>query len=208
MTRIEEGTGAGMVDYMKYEWVKAQKAEHAWREDADGNVTEVYIIIGDKQWSYMPMFGWILQSAGPTTTTSETSDELQNVFKDPGAYQARVDKIGMEEVNGVRCVHYEVEYTLKTTIPGPAGPTTIDAHSVGDIWIADQAGLPKVMILSKGTTDMTSNNEKIVVYNEQSLTDIGAPISIEAPSEVFTPPTGPPAMPSLPTWFPSIPTGP
>jgi hypothetical protein len=193
MTRVEEGPGAGETDFMKYEWVKAQKAEHAWLEDADGNVTEVYIIIGDKQWAYMSMFGWILQTRPATTTAA--NDELQKIMKDPNAYKAKFTKVGSEEVNGFKCLHYEFEYTIKTTIPAVTGTTTIDAHSVGEMWIADQAGMPKVVILSKSTSDMTVRNEKTVVYNEQSLTDIGEPISIEPPDDVFTPPTG---MPSIP----------
>ena len=155
MTKLVEGTD-GSVTYMKYEWVRDQKAEHAWMEDANGKVTEVYIKIGDKYWMWMGIagMGWIEQPPQTTTTTSTIPSDLVSQIKqmqqDVEHSKARFDKKGTETVNNVRCIRYEFEYSLTTDIPNFAtgGTTKADEHSSGEMWIADQSGLPAVIIKS------------------------------------------------------------
>jgi regulation of enolase protein 1 (concanavalin A-like superfamily) len=84
------------------------------------------------------------------------------------------------------------------------GTTKTDAHSIGEAWIADQSGLPAVMIKSKSTTDIVMAGEKTVMDMEQNLTDIGAAITINPPEGATQVPTG---IPTIPTGIPtSIPT--
>jgi regulation of enolase protein 1 (concanavalin A-like superfamily) len=214
MTKSSEGTGS--VSYMKYEYVKDQKAEHAWMEDANGKVTEVYIKIGDKYWMYMGLagMGWMKQPPQTTTASAVSSDlasQIKELQQDVEHSKARFDKKGTETVNNVRCIRYEFEYTLVTEMPNLAtgGTTKTDAHSTGEAWIADQSGLPAVMIKSKSTTDIIMSGEKTVLDMEQNLTDIGAAITINPPEGAAQIPTGTPTIPTgTPTHPPTNPTTP
>jgi regulation of enolase protein 1 (concanavalin A-like superfamily) len=202
MSKVVEGTGAGMVTYMKYEWVKANQAEHVWMEDAAGTVQEVYISIGDKYWMYVPGMGWIEQPLS-TTPAAEASDLAAQIKQ---ASNSRFDKKGSETVNNVNCIKYEFEYSGTMETPNLAGGGTIktDMHSTGNMWVADRGDLPAVMIKSVSTADIASSGNKMVVESEQNLTDIGANITINPPESVMTPPTGLPT--GLPTSVPTIPS--
>jgi regulation of enolase protein 1 (concanavalin A-like superfamily) len=195
MTKVVEGMGAGMVNYMKYEWVKAQQAEHAWMEDANGKVQEVYIHIGDKEWMYMPGMGWIEQPPQTTTPAGVPSDLADQIKH---AEKSRFDKKGSETVNNVKCIKYEFEYdmTMETPNLGAGGTIKTDIHSTGNVWIADQGDLPAVMIKSVSTSNMVSSGTTTVVESEQNLTDIGANITINPPEGAITPPTGLPTSPT------------
>jgi regulation of enolase protein 1 (concanavalin A-like superfamily) len=111
------------------------------------------------------------------------------------------DKKGQETVNNVRCIRYEFEYSLTTDIPNLAtgGTRKADEHSSGEIWIADQSGLPAVIIKSKSTSEITMGSEKTVMETEQNLTDIGAAITINPPEGAFIPPTGTTGLPTSTT---------
>jgi regulation of enolase protein 1 (concanavalin A-like superfamily) len=205
MTKMIEGFGApaGSVDYMKYEFVTAQKAEHAWREDANGKITETYIKIGDKYWIWFGMagMGWVEQPPATTADSSMPSDlvsQLKQVQKDAANAKVRFDKKGTETVNNVRCIRYDFEYSMTTDFPNiqTGGTTKTDSHSIGQMWIADQSGLPAVLIKSKSTTTITTPKEKSVMESEQNVTDIGANITINPPDGAFKPPTGIPTAPS------------
>jgi regulation of enolase protein 1 (concanavalin A-like superfamily) len=64
------------------------------------------------------------------------------------------------------------------------------------MWIADQSGLPAVLIKSKSTTDITAAGDKTVMESEQNVTDIGANITINPPDNAMKPPTGIPTAPT------------
>ena len=193
---------------MKYEWVRDQKAEHAWMEDANGKVTEVYIKIGDKYWIWMGMagMGWVEQppQTTPATSTlpSDLVSQIKQIQQDVENSKVRFDKKGTETVNNVRCIRYEFEYSLTTDMPNLAtgGTRKADTHSSGEMWIADQSGLPAVMIKSKSTTEITMAGEKTVMDSEQNLTDIGADITINPPEGAMQVPTG---IPTIPTGIPT-----
>jgi regulation of enolase protein 1 (concanavalin A-like superfamily) len=198
MNKMAEGAGAGSFSIIKYEWVRDQKAEHTWMEDANGKITEVSITIGDKRWIWMGVLGgWIEQPPQTTPSASLPSDlasQLQQAQQDVEHSKARFDKKGTETVNNVRCIRYTFEYNLTTEMPYlPTGGTRkIEMHSTGETWIADQSGLPAVMIRSKGKSEVTFEGKKTVTETEQNLTDIGAAITIN-------PPAGAKQMPSAPT---------
>jgi regulation of enolase protein 1 (concanavalin A-like superfamily) len=75
------------------------------------------------------------------------------------------------------------------------GTIKTDSHSIGQMWIADQSGLPAVLIKSKSTTDITAAGDKTVMDSEQNITDIGAAITINPSDGAMTPPTGVPTAP-------------
>jgi hypothetical protein len=212
MTKLVKGTGAGLVTYMKYEYVKDQKAEHAWMEDTIGKVTETYIKIGDKYWIWLGIAGmnWVEQPPQTTTTTaaipSDLASQIKQLQQDAENAKVRFDKKGTETVNNVRCIRYEFEYSMTTNMPNLATGGTIktDTHSSGNIWIADQSGLPAVMIKTKNTAEITVAGETTVMEAEQNLTDIGAAITIKPPEGAMQIPTG---IPTFPTGIPTIPSG-
>jgi regulation of enolase protein 1 (concanavalin A-like superfamily) len=195
MTKIKEGDGAGSLDYMKYEFVRDQKAEHAWREDAGGKVTETYITIGDKTWIWFPSMGWVEQppkTPAETSIPSDLADQLKKAQQDLEKSKMRFEKKGTETVNKVPCIQYEYEYYLTIEMPNLATGGTIktEMHEKGSLWLADQSGLPAVVIRSAGTTEIDAAGEKTVLESDQNLTDIGAAISIKPPEGAKPPPTG------------------
>jgi regulation of enolase protein 1 (concanavalin A-like superfamily) len=211
LTRMVEGSDApaGSVTNMKYEYIRDQKAEHAWMEDSNGKVTEVYITIGDKRWIWMGAagMGWMEQPYQAATSTSLPSDlasQLKQAQQDVNKSKVRFDQKGTETVNGVRCMRYEAEYSLTTDMPNFAtgGTTKTDSHSTGETWLSDQNGLPTVVIKSKSRTEITAAGQKTVMDSEQNVTDIGAAITINPPSGAIQPPTGMPTAPSTQTTTP------
>lgn len=196
MNKGIEGIMAGSVTTLKYEWVKANQAEHAWMEDANGNVTEVYIKIGNKYWMWLGVggMGWVEQQPQTTTTSpggsSDIAAQLKKAMQDVANSKASFKKIGAETVNGVNCIHYQFEYNLTTQLPSLGGGTQKAVeHSAGDMWIANQSGLASVIIRSKVNSDITMDSGKTVMETETNLTDIGAAITINPPSDAITPPT-------------------
>jgi regulation of enolase protein 1 (concanavalin A-like superfamily) len=200
---LVEGAGSGSVSYMKYEWVKAQKAEHAWMEDGKGTVSEVYISIGDKKWIWMGAagMGWIeqpQQSNQPNAIPSDLASQLKQAQKDIGNSKARFDRKGTEKVNSINCVRYEVEYNLSTEMPNlqSGGTSKTVMHCTGDVWIADQSGVPSVTIKSITKNQINVGGNATMMEVEQNLTDIGASITISPPEGVqqipgmSTPPSG------------------
>jgi hypothetical protein len=193
MSNIAEGTGAGIVTTMKYEFNRDQDAEHAWMEDANGTVTEVYIKIGDQYWIWMYGLGWIVQppqETQPSDLPSDLASQLEQAQQDVANSKARFDKKGEETVNDVHCIRYEFEYTLTIDMPNPVtgGTTTTEMHASGEMWIADESGVPAVMIKSVSTSEITMSGETMVVDSEQNITDIGADITINPPEDAMQPP--------------------
>jgi regulation of enolase protein 1 (concanavalin A-like superfamily) len=212
MNKMVEGEGAGAspVSYIKYEWIRDQKAEHAWLEDGSGKVTEMYITIGDKNWIWMGIadMGWIEQppkSSSPGAVPSDLASQLKQIQKDVKNSRARFDKKGTETVNNVRCTRYEIEYNITIDMPNLAGGGTNknEVHASGDVWIADQTGLPAVMVKSKSRSEITAAGKKTVMESEQSLSDINTAITINPPQGAKQVP-GSPTPPSISTTLPVI----
>jgi regulation of enolase protein 1 (concanavalin A-like superfamily) len=213
-----EGPGAG-TSVIKYEWVLDQKAEHVRMEDGNGKVTMETISIGEKSWIWMGLagLGWVEQppqTKPASSMPSDLSNQLKQAQQDIKNSKARFDKKGTETVNNVRCTRYEFEYNLTTEMPNMAtgGTTRTDMHSSGEVWIADQSGLPAVMIRSKSRGEITMANDKMVIDSEQNLTDIGAAISIKPPEGALRVTTGMPDIPGgipggMPTGIPTPPAG-
>ena len=72
-------------------------------------------------------------------------------------------------------------------------PTDMEGHISGHIWVADQAGLPQVIVRSETTQEITlkyaSKDDETMVYEEtQELYDINQSFSIDPPVTVEFPP--------------------
>jgi hypothetical protein len=183
LTRIQEGDGAGTSSTFISEWNRDDNAEHAWREDGAGKVTELYIIIGASQWTYLPGQGWVKQAPGADMKPADIGAQINAVVKNPSASKARIVKKGSEVVSNVICARYEIEYTTKMLPPNAAsGAALVDGHTVGEIWVGDQLGVAPFLILRKATTDMVVNGKKTVVYNEERISGIDNQVNIKPPA--------------------------
>jgi regulation of enolase protein 1 (concanavalin A-like superfamily) len=209
-TSMVEGEGAGSVTILKYEWVRDQKAEHAWMEDGSGRVSEVYITIGDRNWIWMGAagMGWIEQPAGTSSSSPMPVDlagQIKQAQQDLKNSGLKFTGKGSETVNNVRCVRYAFEYNSSVDMPNfsSGGTTKTAMRSSGDVWVADQTGLPSVMVKSLSRSEVTAAGAKSVIDSEQNLTDIGAAIKISVPEGTQSIP----GMPAIPGATPSIPGG-
>ena len=182
LLRIDEGEGTGMITTYMSEWLRDQRAEHSWKEDAAGKVTEEYIAIGGDQWSFMEGQGWLKQTAEVALPAS-ISDQVKVAIKDPAAAKARVVKKVLESINGVYCTPFEIEYTISTPMLDLVSGEIVatEVHFNGMVYIADQLGWQFVVMLAKGTYEMTVQGKKTVVYTEQKVYDVDGDITITAP---------------------------
>jgi regulation of enolase protein 1 (concanavalin A-like superfamily) len=205
---LKEGEGAGLVSIIRSEWVRDSKSEHLKMEDDKGKVTMETISIGEKRWIWMGMggMGWVEQppQTAPAASSSLSSDfqsQLKKVQQDVAGSKARFDKKGTETVNNTRCTRYEFEYNMTTDMPDLQGGGTkkTDMRSSGEMWVADQSGLPAVMIKSINRAEISTAGKKSVAETEQNLTDIGAAITINPPEGAAQVPTAPAIPTGLPT---------
>jgi len=95
----------------------------------------------------------------------------------PTAVKAAMVPDGEETVNGVRCRRYTVDADLDYT--NELGHTT--GHAQGTIWVADQEGIPPVVVRALMDEDLAIDGEPRHPSWEHNITDINQPVSIETP---------------------------
>jgi hypothetical protein len=150
---------------------------------AMGNTFET-IIIGDMTWMNMGDGAWMElpppEEGVEAFDTPETFDVPENLSSD-------MVLVGTETVNGVNCLHYTFDTVvtvedLETIMGGMAsGVPLFDSQVEGEIWIADEPGLPPVVVRSDMMQDMDMGDTQMVMRVEYELTDINQPIVIEPP---------------------------
>ncbi len=142
------------------EWTKEPLAAHlVWQMAPDMPPVE-YILADDTVW--MKAGGtWVVSSRGEMDELIRSAGEV--IEPEEG-----MQLTGHETVNGIRCKHYVSEQS----VPG----TPASRH---EVWVADQSGLPPVVI--RGFFAMEN------MSMESNVTDINAPIVIEAPGEAEVP---------------------
>ena len=172
------------------EWVKNPPAEHTTM-----GATEI-ITIGDKTWVKM-MGRWVQQDRStPQPQSSDLSANIMRQIEDKVTYK----EVGRETVNGIACKHYT--YSGEATIQITEGPLKGEAwvRGQGDSWVADQPGLPAVIIRNRGESEMkmkapagsgVTGDINIAMNVETELYDINTPITITPPTDVFVPPGTP-----------------
>ena len=89
---------------------------------------------------------------------------------------------GEETVNGVHCKRYAVDTDLDYTLDIPGGGEMhTTGHATGQIWIADQSGIPPIIVRAWMDEAVVIDGEASHPYWEHNITDINGPITIERP---------------------------
>jgi hypothetical protein len=189
-TTWEKGDDKSTGSIIQVEWMKAQKAKRTTMGQGPSAVE--MIAIGDKTYARI-MGTWVQQpAAAPSAQSKKQTDEIMRQLSEKYA----LTDVGRETVNGVPC--RKVTYSGESTINLPEGPMRgdIKASGQGTMWIADQPGLPAVVVRNHGESATTiksptgKGDVTIAMSSEMELTDINKPIVIQAPEGAMIPPTG------------------
>ena len=169
----------------------------------DGNVAVEEITIGADRWTRMGSNPWIQQTLTPEEQAaweskmslaqlwgdaSEIEDELEAVLPEgiqlvpaqifPLDIKAAMVFDGEETVNSVHCRRYTVDTDLDYTRENGSHTT---GHATGVIWIADQSGIPPIIVRAWMDEDLVIDGEESHPYWEHDITNINQPITIEPP---------------------------
>lgn len=100
----------------------------------------------------------------------------------PVAIKAAMVFDGEEAVNGVHCRRYTVDTDLDYTqdLPG-GGETHTTGHATGTIWVADQEGIPPVIVRALMNEDLVIDGDPSHPSWEHNTDAINQPIVIEPP---------------------------
>lgn len=199
------------------EYVRDPKAMHVTMTDsASGGKIET-IMIGEATW--INMGGkWMSIPAGGEQPNATSQQSLQpSLDQMLEEIQSGLKRLRKDVVNGVRCQRYSLDSQFTMPIPAPEGvpqemvPTEMAGTIQGEICVADEPGLPPVVVSDQSTYDVTlryaSGAEETVKFEQNAeLTDINQPISIEPPEGAVDMPAalGVPAAPgtTVPTTQP------
>jgi len=164
------------------EQVREPPAMHMVMTTSDEGVGMEFIIIGEKAW--MNVGGnWM------ETSSDQTPADMTEGLSPYTLDVSDMKRVGKEKVNGVHCIHYVTE-DEETTIPDPEGGGTVKVKIKAEVWIADESGLPPVVIRETwraeggifpvpgvGSTD----KETAITTFERDVYDINKPIAIKPP---------------------------
>ena len=168
-----------------------------------GNVAMEEITIGNTRWTRMGDSPWLEE----TLTTeeratweskmslaqlwgdaSEVEEELEAVLPEgielvpaqifPLDIKAAMVFDGEETVNGVDCRRYTVDTDLDYTREDGSHTT---GHATGVIWIANQSGMPPIIVRAWMDEDLIVDGKESHPYWEHDITHINEPITIEPP---------------------------
>ena len=193
---------------MEIEWVREPEARHTVSTHS-GMIPDMESIeIGDTMWLKMGD-DWMQIPSGPSGEESAAQQGFQLDFEDMlRDLESGMTLVGTETVEGIRCQKYTMDddYAMPFPIPEDASeeaqqfmPTEMAIHVQGEFWVADQRGLPPVIIRSQTTQELTfeiaSQTTTLVYREDRHLYDINKPIIIEPPAEAMM-------MPSLPISSP------
>jgi len=190
---------------MEIEWVREPAARHTVNTHS-GMIPDMESIeIDDTIWLKMGD-DWMQIPSGPSGEESAAQQEFQLDFEDMlRGLESGMTLAGTETVDNIRCqkytidTHYAMAFPIPEDTPEEAQqsmPTEMAFHVQGELWVADQRGLPPVIIRSQTTQELAfeiaSQTTTLVYREDRRLYDINKPITIE-------PPEGAMEMPSLPT---------
>ncbi len=206
--RFKGNSMGAMDDEMttEVEWVRDPEARHTIIRDASGKVVVEQITIGKDTWTSMDGHTWMhVSQPGPEeSATGPNNLAVEDVLQ---GITSNMKKIGKDEVDGVNCTRYSVDtdFSIPAPIPEDASaeeaklmPKELTGHITGEVCVADERGLPKIIIRSQTTQEVTlkfaSGQERKMVYDENhELYDINEPITIEPPQGQVQ------EMPAIPT---------
>jgi hypothetical protein len=193
---------------MEIEWMREPEARHTVSTHS-GMIPDMESIeIGDTMWLKMGD-DWMQMPSGPSGEEAAAQQEFQLDFEDMlKSLESDMTPAGTEPVDNIHCQKYtfDTDYAMPFPIPDDASeealqsmPTEMTFHVQGEVWVADQRGLPPVVIRSQTTQEIafeTASQTTALVYREdRHLYDINEPITIEPPEEAMVMP----AVPSEPS---------
>jgi hypothetical protein len=198
-TRLLEGEGLlGEEFNTEQAWVREPPASHTVMYGSSGDIATEVITIGDSTWVKVGDT-WIKSEGGQGAggVSSSAAQEslkatLEDILQD---MENAMKPAGEDTVNGVHCQRYTVdtEFSISPPIPEDVPeearqlmPTEMAGHVKGEICVADQRGVPPVIVGSQTTQEITfkyaSRDDETMVYEEKrDLYDINTPITIEPP---------------------------
>jgi len=186
-TQKKDGSQSGEMSWTM-EWVKEPPSRHITM----GGDMQV-ITIQDTTW--VKVGGKWMQQTAAQRTTSQTPDSLLP------QEDITVKQVGEETFNGIHCKHYTISGKVNFTIPAMGGQperkTSVPVQ--GEVWVADQSGLPQVPIRQRmemegslmGLLTGAQPAEGEKTYFEMELYDINTPITIQPPEGAQPMPGGP-----------------
>ena len=140
------------------EWVREPEAYRHFYDMGDFAIEHLWI--GDRVWTRMTGTDWIEIQA------DEAPDPFADLYSLTDWQDEDMQLVGEQVVNGIRCQWYTSEEIV-----------IMQMTSQYEICVADQAGIPPIVVFSRSRTE-TQNQTTIT---EVSLTDINQPITLEPP---------------------------
>jgi hypothetical protein len=200
------GAGGPVQSELTAEWNAATLASR-YTVGRDGQVMMEEVTIGSERWTRMLNNAWQKTTVTPEEQAaweskmslaqlwgdaSEVQEELEAALPEgvelvpaqmfPVPIKAAMVLDGEEAVNGVHCKRYTVDTDLDYTQDSPGGGEMhTTGHATGEIWIADQSGIPPIIVRAWMDEDLVVDGEASHPYWEHEITDINVPITIEAP---------------------------
>jgi hypothetical protein len=175
-----------------FEWSAATPASHnvvacieeitigstRWTKMSDGPWREETLSAEDRakweqQWSFAQFWGIEEDLEGALPNGVELVPG--QIF--PVPIKAAMVFEDAETVNGVHCRRYNVDTDLDYT--SEVGHTT--GHATGSIWVADQDGIPAVIVRAVMDEDLAIDGRQTQNHWEHDMTDINQPVTIKPP---------------------------
>ncbi len=188
------------------EWDAETSSSHTVIRNAEMATIEE-ITIGQTRWMRMGDNPWIEQTLTPEEQATWASKiSLAQLWGDASEVEADLETTlpegvelvaaqmfpldikaalvfdGEETVNDVHCKRYTVDTDLDYTLDIPGGGEMhYSGHATGAIWVAEQSGIPHVIVRAWMDEDLLIDGEENHSYWEHDITNINETITIEAP---------------------------
>ncbi len=175
-------------------WVKEPPARHFTMSSAASGAEEgpgmgiEMIRIGDSSWMKMGD-NWVqMDSPDGSAMGDDFTNAWEGMLGEEDAENLTLE--GTETVNGINCKYYTTGSDTTVIAPDPEGGT-IEITVGGEVWVADQPGLPAIAVrwrsrMEGGFSPLPlggASGESSVTFMEYDVTDINMPIIIEPPEE-------------------------
>ena len=200
------GPGGAVLSELTAEWSAATSASW-YTVGYDGGSAMEQITIGNTRWARMADKPWIETTLAQEDRAAwESKMSLAQLWGDPGEVEADLEAVlpagielvpaqifpldiksalvldGEETVNSVHCRRYAVDTDLAYShaIPG-GGEIKYTGHAKGVIWVADQSGIPPVIVRAWMDEVLITDGKESHPYWEHNITNINQSITIEPP---------------------------
>jgi len=156
-----------------------------------------YIVIGDKAWLNVGDT-WIESDA-------EQAEGMASTWGSSVSDAEDWETVGTETVNDVQTRHYTSGEETSISVADPDEGGTVKMDIQGEVWVADEEGLPPVVVRERMRLDggffpfalpsggPSPETETGTFYAEYDLTDINTSIIINPPGDASQMPAAPPA---------------